>query len=177
MAVKKQVQTKSKARTRTKTTDAKKPTSRTPRKRTPKLDKIGHHKKELIKALEANLANVSKSCEAVGISRSTFYNYLEDPVFADQVDEVVEGTKDFVESKLFELINGVEIQKEGKDGEPIIYTKPPDNTSIIFFLKTRAKDRGYIEKQEIDFNDVTGLNVEIISGGPQIEEDPTEEDA
>ena len=45
--------------------------------------------------------------------------------------EASETTIDFVESQLLKNIN------EG------------DTTSIIFFLKTKAKHRGYVERQEI----------------------------
>lgn len=53
--------------------------------------------------------------------------------------EVVENSLDFVEGKLFEAINN-------------------NNTAaIIFYLKCKGKDRGYVERQE-----VTGENGEAI---------------
>lgn len=76
--------------------------------------------------------NVSKTCEAIGIGRTTFYNWYklrED--FAQEIDNIKEAVIDSVEDKLFEKIQAGDI------------------TAIIFFLKTRAKHRGYTEKLEV----------------------------
>jgi len=76
--------------------------------------------------------NVSKTCEAVGIGRTTFYNWYklrED--FAQEIDNIKEAVIDNVEDKLIEKIEAGDI------------------TAIIFFLKTRAKHRGYAEKLEV----------------------------
>ena len=112
----------------------------------PLPNKINTHKKELLEALAKSKGIVSTACESVGLSRTTFYDYVNtDPEFAQAVDDINEKSIDFVESKLFEKINGVTISA----GEAI-YTQPPSDTAIIFFLKTRAKKRGYVEKSEID---------------------------
>lgn len=96
-------------------------------------NKIQHTKKALIAALEANLSVVSYACEEVGINRSTFYKYYnEDEEFKDAVDAISEYTLDYVEHHLFKQI------KEG------------NTTATIFYLKTKGKKRGYIEKQEYD---------------------------
>lgn len=92
-------------------------------------------KEKLIKRLQFHLGNIKKSCDEVGINRSTYYEwYNNDSYFRQCVDDIHEGVIDFVESSLQEQI---------KDG---------NITAIIFFLKTKGKKRGYIEKQELDIN-------------------------
>lgn len=98
------------------------------------IDKIDNNKKLLLEALQKNLGNITLACKACGIeSRQTFYNYLQnDPEFAKAVEAVNESALDFAEGKLMQLINN------------------GDTTATIFFLKTKGKKRGYIEKQEIE---------------------------
>ena len=88
-------------------------------------------KKLLLSELEKSLGIVTSACKAANISRTTFYQYVKDDKdFADAVYEISEITLDYVESKILQNI---------KNG---------DKTSIIFYLKTKGKHRGYIEKQE-----------------------------
>ena len=99
-------------------------------KKTQKTQKI-NKKETFLKSLKNNLCNISKACEAANISRKTYYRWIEDEEFKDQVEATKEGLIDHVEHQLLTQIdNG-------------------DTTAIIFFLKTRAKERGYVEKQEI----------------------------
>jgi hypothetical protein len=105
-------------------------------------------KKALIEALTANLGNATKACAAVGIARKTYYEYLKEDDFKAEVESIEDSNLDFAESKLRELINGVTLATEGE--EPIIYKTAPNVTATIFYLKTKGKKRGYIEKQEIE---------------------------
>ena len=107
--------------------------------------KIQQTKKALIEAMQKNLGVVSAACQAVGVDRSTFYLYSKtDTEFAQAVKDVEEYALDFVESKAYQQI------KEG-------------NTSmIIFYLKTKGKRRGYIERQEVEHSG--GVSVEQITG-------------
>ena len=100
-----------------------------------KSNKIQHTKKALLESLEKSLGVVTTACKQVGIDRTTFYRYYkEDKEFKKQVDDLSNVAKDFVESQLFKQI---------QDGVP---------TSTIFYLKTKAKDRGYIERREYDLS-------------------------
>lgn len=91
---------------------------------------------------------VSSACEACNISRQTYYRYYnDDPAFAQEVDEINEASIDHVESKLMEKINGVSTGVQTKDGLQV-YEQPPSDTAIIFFLKTKGKKRGYVERVE-----------------------------
>jgi ACT domain-containing protein len=88
--------------------------------------------------------NVSATCSAVGISRQTFYQYRkDDKVFHQALIDAEEAIIDNVESKLLSKIN------EG------------DTTLIIFFLKTKAKSRGYVERQEVDMDVQGDMNLTV----------------
>ena len=96
------------------------------------MNKSEHLKKELISALQSNLGIVSNACEALGISRTTYYKYYnKDSEFRSEVDNVGEHTLDFVESKLFDLIDNGNV------------------AATIFYMKTKGKRRGYIERQDV----------------------------
>ena len=89
-------------------------------------------KAEFIDAFAKSLALVASTCRKVGITAPTFYNwYKEDPDFAERVDEIRELAKDSIEAKIYEKINN------------------GDTTMLIFYAKTRMKDRGYYERKEI----------------------------
>jgi len=90
-----------------------------------------HKKSEFLENLKNSAGNISIACKNTGIARKTYYEWQkEDPSFADGIEDAKEGLIDFVESKLIQQIN------EG------------NTTAIIFFLKCRGRDRGYIERQE-----------------------------
>lgn len=120
-------------------------------RRQSELDKVDSHKKGLITALNEYKGIVSTACDSIGLSRTTFYNYVnDDPEFAKEVENCQERAIDFVEGKLFEKINGVTIQSYNSKGDPVIYDQAPSDTAIIFYLKTKGKKRGYVEKQEVE---------------------------
>ena len=81
-----------------------------------------------LEALERNKGNISAACKAVGISRTTWYNWRSDvPGFAQAVSDAREALIDMVEGM---LVGQVE---KGQ------------GWAICFFLKTQAKHRGYSE--------------------------------
>ena len=88
---------------------------------------------DIVKAYQKKGCNVSAACAALGISRQTFYiRKNSDSELKERLEEADESIIDYAESKLVEAIN---------DG---------DLTAIIFFLKTKGKKRGYVEKVEND---------------------------
>jgi hypothetical protein len=104
-------------------------------------------KNNLIEALEQSLGIVTTACKKVKCNRSTFYKYYKnDKVFRAKVDELQDLTLDFVESQLHEQI------KEG------------NTTATIFYLKTKGKKRGFIERQEIQMDG--GIESKIIEWTP-----------
>ena len=123
--------------------------------------KTEHNKKRLLKALKKSLGVVTTACDAVGVGRTTYYEYYKnDPEFKRAVDDLSNVALDFAESKLFEKINGVQIGKETKDGLAV-YNVPPSDTALIFYLKTKGKNRGYIERQEFTGKDGDSLIFDV----------------
>jgi len=88
-------------------------------------------KKAMLQALEKSLGIVTSACKVVGISRQTHYNWMEDAEYKAAVMELGDVALDFAESKLHKLID---------QGNP---------AATIFYLKTKGKERGYVERQEI----------------------------
>tara|TARA_R100000951_G_scaffold114462_1_gene119393 strand:- start:1211 stop:1591 length:381 start_codon:yes stop_codon:yes gene_type:complete len=109
--------------------------------------KTDTHKKAMIEALEKSLGIVTTACKKVGIARDTHYRwYREDDEYKKQVDDISNVVLDFAESQLH-----LQIQKE-------------NTSATIFFLKTKGKERGYVEKKEIeivqDEVDLSGISDE-----------------
>ena len=111
------------------------------------MTKSDINKKAMISALEKSLGVVTSACKNVGISRETHYKWLrEDESYKDSVEDLENVALDFAESQLHKQISG---------GNP---------TSTIFYLKTKGKRRGYVERQEIQHDGGDGLRIEIIDG-------------
>ena len=102
------------------------------------MEKIGQlstkkRKELMLQALQKTLGVVTPACKSSGVPSSTYYDWTNsDEDFKKAVDEMPALALDFAESKLHSLI---------QDKNP---------TAIIFFLKTKGKHRGYVEKQEIE---------------------------
>lgn len=96
-----------------------------------KLTRTDTKKKAMIAAFEKSLGIVTSACKMAEVSRETHYKWLrEDDKYAEAVQSVSEQAKDFVETKLFEQIRNGNV------------------SSIIFYCKTKMKDRGYVERTE-----------------------------
>lgn len=95
--------------------------------------KVNIKKRAMIEALTKSLGIVTTACKSVRIDRSLHYRWLrEDESYREAVEDVGDIALDFAESSLHKQI-------ENKD-----------TVATIFYLKTKGKSRGYIEKQEID---------------------------
>ena len=83
-------------------------------------------KTKFLKALSKAYGIIAPACNAVGISRYTYYRwYHGDKEFREKADEIAETQVDFVESKLMQMIEN------------------SDASSVIFYLKTKGKNRGH----------------------------------
>jgi transcriptional regulator of acetoin/glycerol metabolism len=107
-------------------------------------------KDAMVKALEKSLGVVTTACRNIGIDRATHYRWLEDdPKYKAAVQALSDVALDFAESKLHSLI------QEG------------DTTATIFYLKTKGKQRGYIERQEVS-TELKSINITIDGGSTNI---------
>ena len=88
-------------------------------------------KEKVIEAFHKSFCNVYIACQNANVGRTTFYQWKKDDKdFAQTLEDTEEMNLDIAESKLFEQV------KQG------------NTTAIIFFLKTKAQHRGYIETQQ-----------------------------
>ena len=102
-------------------------------------------KKAMLEALEKSLGIVTAACKAVDISRETHYRWLgEDAEYKAAVESLSDVALDFAESQL---------HKQIKDG---------NSTATIFFLKTKGKKRGYVERQELDVSTGKMFQIEVL---------------
>lgn len=106
---------------------------------------------EAIKAIKDSKGIIHVVAARLGCTRRNVY-YLRDKfsTVKEALEDERESVKDFAESKLF--------QQMDKD----------NITAIIFYLKTQAKDRGYIERQEnvsFDLSQCTDEQLQRIAAG------------
>lgn len=98
----------------------------------------------MIEAIEAARGNASVAADRLGIGRTTFYRYLNKFATAQQaLEETREKRTDHVEDKLMDAID---------DGNV---------TAMIFYLKTQARNRGYVERQYLEHTGKDGGPVAI----------------
>ena len=105
------------------------------------MNESRHIKKEsLLKALEQSLGVVTVACKKADIPRSTYYKWLKEDEY------ILNVALDFAESQLHKQISA------------------NSTAATIFYLKTKGKKRGYIERQEITGADgmPTNFQIEII---------------
>jgi hypothetical protein len=116
--------------------------------------KTAEQKKAMLAALEKTLGIVTTACVICGVARRTHYGWMKrDKKYRAAVEELNEVAIDYAESKLHNRI-----------------TKN-DTTAIIFYLKTKAKKRGYIERVE-QAVDINQRSVIIDTTGDDSEGDP-----
>ena len=92
---------------------------------------------------------ISIACKSLGCTRRTIYNYLEKyPELKEVVADIREHYLDIAEASLIQKV------KDGKTPE------------LLFYLKTQGKNRGYVEKQQLDLssgdNQINKIEIEIV---------------
>ena len=101
---------------------------------------------EVAEALTEAKGFTTHAARRLGCTARTVQNYMKRHSTVRQArDEAKESLKDHTEIKLVEAIN------EG------------NMTAIIFFLKTQAKDRGYVERQEIKWDSDKPIKIELVN--------------
>lgn len=100
---------------------------------------------QMIEAIVAAEGNLSAAARALGCNRATVHRYVNAyATVRDAYEDAVEIKLDHVESKLHENID------------------KNDTTSIIFYLKTKGKHRGYVERQEFTGKDGESMQVNFV---------------
>lgn len=105
---------------------------------------------DFLTSYEKSLGVLKVACEATGMCRKTIWEWRKKyPEFDERCHECEEVAIDFVESSMFK-----KIERGTKGSESL----------IIFYLKTKGKSRGYIERQEVDMSaEVKGITVNVTS--------------
>lgn len=99
--------------------------------------RIKNQKERFLRELKERLGLIMITCDATGISHTTIRNWAKtDPEFLEQLNSVSNYTLDVVEQA---LLNKIVTDK--------------DTTAMIFYLKTKGRDRGFSQRVE-----VTGAN-------------------
>lgn len=114
---------------------------------------------EAIDAARGSKGFVTQIAARLACSRRHVYNLMDKWVtFREAVEDERESLKDFAEGALLKKINS------------------GDTASIIFFLKCQAKERGYVERQEITGKGGSDLTFRIIydDDGGKLQDTPTE---
>jgi hypothetical protein len=107
-------------------------------------------KNAMLQALEKTMGVVTSACQIVGIDRTTHYLWMNnDEDYKAKVESLNDLALDFAESQLFELIKGAHREVSTPDGEVIRVQDAPNTSATIFYLKTRGKKRGYVERTEL----------------------------
>lgn len=103
-------------------------------------------KRTVVKAYVSSFGNITMTCKAGKISRTTFYQWLKDDQEFKTVIESSEPDEVFVDYAEKALIGKI---------------KKGDTAAIIFALKSKGKHRGYVERQELtgkDGQEIKGFN-------------------
>ncbi len=108
-------------------------------------DRTEKGKLAMLEALEQTLGVVTTAAKMVGINRSTHYDWLEeDEAYRLTVKSIDDVAIDFAESQLHKQI------------------KKGSTQATVFYLKTKGKKRGYVERQEHELSGgAKPINIQI----------------
>lgn len=101
-----------------------------------------HTPDELVRVMFECKGNMAAAARACGVTRMTFHRWLKSDGNLEVIREIDEEWNDRAEEVLNEHIDGGDLD------------------AVKFRLKTKAKDRGYTEKTEIDTNIVIEVKIE-----------------
>lgn len=104
-----------------------------------KKDVLTKRMKDFIIIFKKKAGRIYVSCKAANINPSTYYDWLsKSDKFRQEVELAKEELKDFVEGKIIGHINSEENRISAD--------------MVKFYAKTKMKDRGYVEKQEVELS-------------------------
>ena len=91
-----------------------------------------------------NKCHLTKSCEQAGIHKTTFYNWMKDPIFAEKMKDIEESIIDTAEAKLIAMLES------------------GDRWALKYWLSHKGLHRGWQDKQEIDLKASGDIKLEIV---------------
>ena len=98
----------------------------------------GHSAEQVIEAIIEAHGILTVAAQKLGVNRMTVYNYCQRyPTIQKALDDEREKWIDLAEGQLIRAVN--------KGSIP----------AIMFFLKTVGRNRGYVERQEIEHGEIT----------------------
>ena len=98
----------------------------------------------MIEAMKQSLGVVTTAAKVAGISRQAHYDWMAtDPEYKKAIEDTAEVALDYAESQLHKQIGNGEV------------------ASTIFYLKTKGKKRGYVERNEVELSGST-VPIQII---------------
>lgn len=104
------------------------------------------------KVCKAKGGNITQIAEAFNVSRRTVHLWIEkDEKYRQAHEDMVESLVDLTEAQLFNMVRGIPNvikDEEGRD-KFVGWHERPDVACILFTLKTKGKNRGYVERQEV----------------------------
>lgn len=104
-----------------------------------KTDVTLHLKKRqlaMLQALREHKGLITYACKAAGISRQTHYDWMHScDVYKEAVTEIDDFVLDHIENAAMKMIDA--------GNNPAV---------LIFYLKTKGKKRGFVEKQQIELS-------------------------
>lgn len=101
---------------------------------------------------QAKSGNKSAIATALRCSRRQVDRWIaKDAKFQQVYEDADEALVDLSETQLWNLIRGIPKIEKDADGKDkfVGWIQKPDIAAIIWSLKTRGKDRGWVERQEI----------------------------
>jgi hypothetical protein len=104
---------------------------------------------DIIKALQAANGILAVAARSIGCDRGTIYERMKvSPEVQAAYDQANEVTLDMAEGRLIALVN--------KDSHKDHFS------AIRYYLRTKGKKRGYVERQEITGADGEAVNIHFV---------------
>jgi len=100
-----------------------------------------------------NLGNITTTCEQVGISRSTYYNWMKEQEFTDRLAHVSEERLDLAEHALLSAVQAMDV------------------TAIRYYLDSQGRSRGYGKASQLE---ISGPDGTPIAGTVDVQHYPPE---
>lgn len=126
-------------------------------------------RREAVIAALSECGNVQESCNAAGVSRQVFYDWVKDPDFAEQVASARESAADRLEQEARRRAHDGTEKPVYQGGRRVGTIREYSDTLLIFLLKGCRPEK-YRERSDslnvtIDYSKLTDAQLERIAKG------------